>query len=184
MNNWKMTVVLLTLTIVPGGMFAQTAATSPSTQWGPRAGQHEFTFGAGGATNRDFDNSLGGVNFSFGKYFSDTGVGLIRQSINYSNPSSGDQSWNGSTRIAYDQHLAARGPFRPFVGVNLGGVYGGDVRDTWAAGLEAGGKIYVNQTTFLYVMAEYSWFFRHARSLDDRFDDGQFTWTAGVGFNF
>jgi hypothetical protein len=68
--------------------------------------------------------------------------------------------------------------------VNIGGVYGDAVRETFAAGLEAGAKFYVQPRTFIYAMAEYGWFFRRARSLDDRFDDGQFNWTVGVGFNF
>jgi hypothetical protein len=33
-------------------------------------------------------------------------------------------------------------------------------------------------------MAEYGWFFRRARSVDNSFSDGQFNWAVGVGFNF
>lgn len=149
-----------------------------------QVGEHEFTLGGNGASSRSFDDSLGGVNFSYGWYTTPTQLLTLRQSINYSNPSTSGQSWSGSTRLAFDQHLTARGPLRPFVGVIVGGVYGEGVRDTFTAGLEAGAKYYVQPRTFIYAMVEYGWFFRHARNLDDRFDDGQFTWGVGVGFNF
>jgi hypothetical protein len=164
---------------------AQTTVTPPGGDPNARQrGEREFTVGGAGASNKDFDESFGGVNFSYGWYTSPTQLLVIRQSVNYSNPDNSGQSWNGSTRIAFDQHFATHGAFRPFVGVNAGGVYGDNVRETFAAGLEAGAKFYVQPRTFIYAIAEYGWFFRRARSLDDRFDDGQFNWSLGVGFNF
>lgn len=167
---------------------AASAQTTVSTPTGDvtvrRAGEREFTIGGAGATNKDFDDSLGGVNFAYGWYTSETQELVLRQSINYSNPSNGGQAWNGATRIAFDQHFAAHGALRPFVGANFGGVYGDRVRDTFAAGLEAGAKFYVQPKTFIYAMAEYGWFFRRARSVDNSFSDGQFNWSIGVGFNF
>ncbi len=164
---------------------AQTAVTSPGTVDPTRnTGEREFTLGGSGAANRDFDNTFGGVSFSYGQYINPTLLWAVRQSLNYSNPDVGGTQWNGSTRLAIDQHFAARGALRPFVGANFGGVYGDAVRDTWAAGLEAGAKFYVQPRTFVYAIAEYGWFFRRARSIDNSFDDGQFNWSLGVGFNF
>jgi hypothetical protein len=173
----------LLLAALPAVTLAQTTVSAPG-DFSRRAGEHEFTLGGGGATNKDFDESFGGVNFSYGWYTSPTQEFVLRQSINYSNPSNGGQAWNGSTRFAFDQHFAARGALRPFIGANIGGVYGDSVRDTFAAGLEGGAKFYVQPRTFIYAMAEYGWFFRRARHLDDRFNDGQFNWGLGVGFNF
>ncbi len=176
-------VAALLLTALP--ILAQgTAPGSTGAFTARQVGEREFTLGGNGASNRGFDNSFGGVNFSYGWYTTPTQLLSLRQSINYSNPSPGGRSWNGSTRLAFDQHLTARGAVRPFVGVNVGGVYGDSVRDTFTAGLEAGAKFYVLPRTFIYAMAEYGWFFRHARNLDDRFKDGQFNWGVGVGFNF
>ena len=164
---------------------AQTTVSAPAGNYTVRtAGEREFTLGGAGATNKEFDDSFGGVNFSYGYYTTDTQEWVLRQSINYSNPSSGGQAWNGATRIAFDQHLTAYGALRPFVGVNAGGVYGDRVRDTFSAGLETGAKFYVQQRTFIYAQVEYGWFFRRARNVDDTFDDGQFNWSIGVGFNF
>jgi hypothetical protein len=164
---------------------AQTAVTSPTGDLASRtAGEKEFTLGGNGASNRDFDASSGGLTFSYGWYTTPTQLLSIRQSINYSNPDVGGRSWHGSTRVAFDQHFTAHGRLRPFVGVNAGGVYGDAVRDTFAAGVEAGAKYYVQPRTFIYAIVEYGWFFRRARHVDDSFDDGQFNWGVGVGFNF
>ena len=150
-----------------------------------RAGEREFTLGGGGAANKAFDNSWGGVNFSYGYYTGETSEWVIRQSINYTNPDGrGGPDWIGATRIAYDQHFAGRGALRPFVGVNFGGVYGDSVRDTFAAGLEGGLKFYVRPQTFVYAMGEDGWYFRRPRSLDNNFRDGAFNWGVGLGFNF
>lgn len=157
----------------------------PATNaYATKTGLREFTLGGSAAANKDFDNTLGGINFSYGTYINETQEWVLRQSINYANPDRGGASWNGATRLAFDQHLTARGSLRPFVGVNFGGVYGDAVRDTFAAGLEAGGKFYVQERTFIYVMVEYGWFFRRASTLDDGFRGGQFNGGVGVGFNF
>jgi hypothetical protein len=174
--------LLLPLAAVAQTTVSGTPAFDPSDP--PSPGTLEFTLGANGSSNKDFDDSFGGVNFSVGQYLGAASEVVIRQTINYSNPSNSGRVWNGATRVAFDQHLTARGVLRPFVGVNLGGVYGDAVRDTWAAGLEAGAKFYVIPRTFIFAMAEYSWLFRHAKDINDRFDDGQIGWSAGVGFHF
>lgn len=154
------------------------------SEFGARKGDHEFMIGGSGATNKDLDDSLGGVSFAYGVYFTDTLEGVVRQTINYSNPNDAGQSWNGATRLAIDQHLTQRGAVRPFIGANFGRIYGDAVRDTWAAGLEAGIKYYVQPRTFILAMVEYGWFFQHSDGIDNRFDDGQWNWNVGVGFNF
>lgn len=161
---------------------AQTTIVSTELQ-PPVAGQMEFSIGGNGAVNKDFNDSAGGVNFALGRYFSSNVIGLIRQTVNYANPQDSDVAWSGSTRLAVDQ-LFGDGKFRPFLGVNFGRVYGDGVRDTWAAGLETGAKYYVQPRTFIQATIEYGWFFQHSRSIEDRFDDGQWNWSLGVGFNF
>lgn len=178
----RLLAVTLLLAALPLGAMAQTA----SGDFGPRAGDREFTLGGAGASNRKFNDSFGGANAAYGMFLNDTQELSIRQSINYTNSAQpgSRQQWNGSTRLAFDQHFVVRGPWRPFVGVNFGGAYGDSVTDTWAAGIEAGVKYYVQPRTFVYVTPEYNWFFRHASGLDRRFNDGQFNWSVGVGFNF
>lgn len=153
--------------------------------WGPHKGSREVTLGGSGTSNRRLNDSLGGASLSLGSYYSDTLEILLRQTVDYTNPSPGGQAWDGSTKLALDQHILPFGSVRPFVGVNLGGIYGKRVRDTWAAGLEGGAKIYTLSTTFIYADAEYDWFFRHApHALGSKFNDGQWNWNVGLGYDF
>lgn len=192
--------------------FAQTTATTTGFWSAPgtiASGTREFALGAAGASDRKFSGSDGGASGSLGWYLNGATEVLIRQSLNFSTgnrslvtppaggantgtgtgqvaltPQAGRRQWSAATRVAVDQHFSTSGPFRPFIGANFGGTYGRSVRDTWAAGLEAGAKAYVQPRTFIVLLVEYGWFFNRARSLDNRFRDGQFTYSAGVGFNF
>jgi len=150
--------------------------------FGARAGDWEFTLGGGGASNTDLDSSGGGLNTSVGFYFSDTLELSVRQSANYTN-GAGDAEYDGSTFVALDHHFG-NGRLRPFVGVNVGAVYGENTSDSWAAGIEAGLKFYVQPRTFLFALVNYAWTFEDADDADDTFSDGGLLWTVGVGFNF
>ncbi|HVU25792.1 MAG TPA: hypothetical protein VHE13_16800 [Opitutus sp.] len=150
----------------------------------PALGSWEVMVGANGSSNRALDDSAGGIDFSVGRYFTPTTEWVVRQGISYTNPDYQDDQWFGSTRLALDQHFAAHGSFRPFVGANFGGIYGEAVRDSWAAGLEGGVKYYVHPSTFVQVMVEYAWLFEHGNAIDDRFHDGRWNWSVGVGFDF
>ena len=50
-------------------------------------------------------------------------------------------------------------------------------------GFEAGVKFYVTPSTFIYILVEYQFFFDHGAA-SDAFSDGQFLYTAGIGFRF
>jgi hypothetical protein len=150
----------------------------------PTAGTRELSFGGSGGSNRRMNDSFGGATASYGVFLTDTWQGLVRQSLNYSNPSGASRTWNGSTRLAADYHFPTDARVRPFLGANFGRIYGSSLRDTWSAGLEGGAKFYVQSRTFVYALAEYNWLFRKTRDLDNNFGSGQLYWTVGVGFNF
>ena len=175
--------VSLFIAALPLGVTAQTTASA--ADMGPHGGEREITIGGSGASNRQFSDSVGGATLSVGQFLNDTQEISIRQSINYSNPDlpGARQEWNGATRLAFDQHFGTTGALRPFIGVNVGGIYGRSVTDSWEAGLEAGLKYYVHPHTFVFATPEYDWTFRHASGLRHRFDNGQFNWSVGVGFN-
>ncbi len=159
----------------------QSSSYRASDDFGARAGDWEFTLGGGGASNTDMDSSGGGVSASAGYYFSDTLELSVRQTTNYSN-GAGDAQYDGSTFVALDHHFGS-GRLRPFVGVNVGAVYGENTSDSWAAGLEGGLKFYVQPRTFLFALVNYAWTFEDASDADDTFSDGGLLWTVGVGFN-
>jgi hypothetical protein len=172
------------LLLLPSFGLAQTRTASSGQFFTPTAGAGEFTFGASGATNQDFDDSSGGLAASYGRYLSPSLAWALRQTVDYVNPDQGEDGWAASTRLAFDYHFARTDRLRPFVGISFGGIYGDSVEETWMAGLEAGVKYYVKAETFVFVMADYSWLFDDAKDVEDRFDDGAFFWNAGIGFNF
>ncbi|MET0262456.1 MAG: outer membrane beta-barrel protein [Rariglobus sp.] len=162
-----------------------TTTSYQSNVYGAVKGDWEFTLGGSGASNKDIDNSLGGVNFSLGHYLTDGLELSVRQSINYSNSNAAgsDSAYDGSTFVALDYHFGDS-RLRPFVGVNAGGLYGDTTSNTWAAGLETGLKFYVQPKTFLFALVNYAWTFDDSDGATDNFDDGAFLWQVGVGFNF
>jgi hypothetical protein len=185
--------------------FAHGQTVTPTT-----AGTNEITLGGSGSSDRRFSGSNGGVSGSYGWYLNADSEIVLRQSFNFSTgsqpivittPTAGGATssntpivttsnrrlWDAATRIAFDQHFAVSDArLRPFVGANFGGVYGRAVRDTWAAGLEGGAKWYVQPRTFVQAMIEYGWFFERAHSVTstNRFKDGAWNYSVGVGFNF
>ena len=162
--------------------FGQRAFGEPmSDYYGPDSGDWELTLGGSGSSAHDFDGGRADVTGSLGYYFTPHWEVSIRQGIGFSD--FGESSWSGATRAALDYHFNLD-RFRPFLGVNFGGIYGDGVTDTFAAGLEAGLKYYVSSKTFILGMIEWQWLFKDASSADDAFDDGQFIYSLAVGFNF
>lgn len=146
----------------------------------PEAGDWEFTLGGAGSADEEFNDGGFDVNGSFGYFYTPNLEVGVRQGIGYS--SAGDDQWRGSTRLAADWHFLLD-KFVPFIGANIGYIYGDEFDDTWAAAPEAGIKYYVQDKTFLFGMAEYQFFFDSVRDADDNADDGQFVFTVGIGFN-
>jgi hypothetical protein len=165
------------------GSSVSTASSSTIDDYGARTGDWEFTLGGSGASDKQMDDSLGGVNFSVGYFLTDTFEVAARQSVNYSNGAGGGGArYDASTFVAVDQHFGS-GRLRPFVGLNAGALYGDNTSDTWAAGIEGGLKFYVLPKTFLFALADYAWTFKGSKSPTHNFNDGAFLWSVGVGFN-
>jgi len=153
-------------------------------EFGPEKGDWEFTLGGSGGSNKALNNSLGGANVMLGYYVCNTLEVSVRQSANYTNgPAGGGAVYDGSFFAGIDQHFDF-GRLRPFVGVNVGRLYGDSTNDTWAAGIEGGLKVYVKPQTFLFALANYVWTFDSSNNASDNFNDGAFLWSVGVGFNF
>ena len=151
--------------------------------WGPAKGDWDFTLGGGGTSNKDFSANAGNFNASLGYFLTDGLEVLVRQNLTFSvgDPAS---AFSGQTRVALDYHFKLGNKFRPYVGANFGGMYGDNVNDSFAAGLEAGIKYYVLQKTYLFGHFEWQWAFKDAGNVANSFDDGAFIYSAGVGFNF
>ena len=164
-------------------MIGALALAAPLAMAGPQAGDRSVTLTGSGTSDDSFDQTNYGVTGSIGWFTSDMLEVGIRQSANGVVVDDGDSRWAGSTRGYVDWHFGNEGTI-PFIGANLGGVYGEDVNDTGSAGLEAGLKFYVKDKTFILAMAEWQFLFDEADEIDDQFDDGAWFYTLGVGFNF
>lgn len=146
----------------------------------PQANDWEFTLGGSGYADNEFDSGAFTLGGSIGYFYTENWEIGLRQTLGFT--SSGER-WRGSSRLATDYHFLL-GKFVPFIGANIGYIYGDDFDDTWAAAPEVGVKFYVHENTFIFAVGEYQFFFDKARDADDNFDDGQFALTVGVGFNW
>lgn len=159
-------------------------ATSSVAMANFKQGDKEFTLSGSGGNDKEFRSGSINANASLGYFVTDGFELSIRQGLTYADAGkNSDSIVNGNTRVAADYNIDL-GRWRPFVGANIGYVYGDGVTDTWEAAPEAGLKFFVNDTTFLFGSIEYQFFFRDAGNADNAFDDGQFVYTLGIGFRF
>ena len=157
----------------------------PAVAQAQARGPFELTLGGSGANGSRFDGFTGSIQGSICYFFTESLELVVRQSLDYTDVGVPKQI-NGSTRVAFDVHfpLGDQGQFLPFVGVNVGYVYGDSVHDTWEGAPEAGIKWFVNQTTFIYGTIEYQIFFDRHSSTSQNFSEGQFVYGLGIGFRF
>jgi hypothetical protein len=147
-------------------------------------GDWELTLGGSGANSQDFDGATASAQGSLGYFLSDPWELGVRQSLGYSDIGAVDgSSWAGSTRVFTDWHFDLD-RFQPFIGANLGYVYGDNVNDTWEAAPEAGLKMFVGPDAFVFGMVEYQFFVRNGGGVSAGFNNGQFVYSLGIGFRF
>jgi hypothetical protein len=168
-------VVLCSLAVV--------AALPPSAARAQDPGPFEFTLAGSGSSDKDFDATQLNVDLGLGAHLGPFVLG-VRQTVGFAD-SEIDDFWAGSTRVFGDLEIAL-GPVSPFIGANIGYIYGDLVHDTFIAGPEAGVKLYVgdDRDTFIFFRAEYQFFFDEADEAEGAFDDGQWVYAIGVGFRF
>lgn len=148
-----------------------------------KQGDFELSLTGAAAHGPDLDGVTFNVGGNLGYFLTDELEVGLRQSIGFTDvSSSGDL--NGSTRLAIDYNFNL-GQWVPYVGANVGYVYGDAVNDTFEAAPEAGVRYFVNNTTFVFLSVEYQFFFNNSdNDLSDNFSDGQFLYGLGIGFKF
>jgi outer membrane protein W len=155
---------------------------------GPTANPWELTLSGSASHGPDLNGFNAAANVTVGYYFGNLEL-VGRQSLQYTDvgiTGSKGSALNASTAVALDLHfpLGDHGEWVPYVGANLGFIYGDNVQDTWEAGPEAGLKYYVNSNTFVFVNVEYEFFFDKNSNASQAFSDGQFVYGLGIGFRF
>jgi len=149
-------------------------------------GDWELTLGGTGSNGPDFNGTSFAMQGNLGYFLSKELEVSLRQSIGYSDltSQSGDGSaWVGSTRIALDYHFDF-GRFQPYIGAQIGYVYGDGVKDSFQGGPEGGIKFFVNSTTFIQFSVEYQFFFDQDSDASAAFSDGQFIYGLNIGFRW
>jgi hypothetical protein len=147
-----------------------------------QAGDWALTLSGQGSNGPDFDGTQFSVNADIGYFLTKEFEVSLRQSIGYSDLVQGT-AWNGSTRVAVDYNWDM-GRWVPYIGANIGYVYGDGVNDSWLAGPEAGVKFFVNSTTYVQLGVEYQFFFDQGDDASEAFSDGQFLYSLGIGFRW
>lgn len=160
------------------------SALGQTGEFGPNAGDREFQLSGTGNSNNDFDAGGFGLGASLGYFLTDHFEVAVRHNMTFFDTSQTDSTFAATTRAAADFHIDF-GRLQPFVGGNIGVRYGdGDIDTTGTAAPEAGLKLFALENTFVIAMMEYQFFFQDGNDTSDNFDDGQFVYTVGIGFNF
>lgn len=152
-------------------------------QWGFSQGDWAVGLQGSGSSDNDVDNTTLSIEASVGYFLSNSLEAGIRQGIGYADIQDGSDIWNGSTRGYLDYNFDLN-RWRPFLGVNLGYLYGDNVNETWIAGPEGGLKYFLAPEAFLLALVEYNFTFDDADQADDAFDDGRFVYSLGFGIRF
>lgn len=155
---------------------------SAAAQNGPgfEAGDVEFTISGNGTSDKDVRSTVLSTSASLGIFLLKPLEVAVRQQFDFLDPNGGDDLFNGSTRLAVDFHLPLARLY-PFVGANIGFVYGDSVQDQFIGGPEAGLKLFLTDSAFAFVQGEYQFFFEDENELDERFEDGRFVYGVGIG---
>jgi hypothetical protein len=131
--------------------------------------------GSGGASSGgSFDTGNASVNFQLGYLMTKELEAGVRQGLTWAD---GGSAWDGNTFAFIDYHFDMD-RWQPYVGANVGYIYGDDVNDYWAAGPEVGVKYFLNATTYVDVRATYEW------NLNEGIDKGSYIFGLGLGVKF
>jgi hypothetical protein len=143
---------------------------------GPHAGNWESTLTGTGQSDDDFDNSNFGVTGSVGHYFTKNFIVTFKQGIQ-ANETRDSTLVNGRSVVqaAYQWDFAK---WQPYLGINVGGIYGAGIEDSAIVGPEGGLKYFVNESTFLFGSIAYE------VPIDECCKDGIVPYSVGIGFDF
>lgn len=171
----KLLIAVLPLAAITTVVMAEPAAPYAADP-GPRAGNREATLTGSGLSDSDFNDSNFGVTGSYGYYYDDNVIVTLKQSLQLND--TGTSTLVDGRTILQAAYQWDFGKWRPYAGMNVGGIYGAGVRDEALFGPEVGVKYYVNESTFLFGNVAYE------VPVDECCDNGVVPYALGVGFNF
>ena len=135
-------------------------------------GDVDLTLTGGGASDKSLQNTSFTATAGLG-YFLTNEVELgLRQSVSYTS------NWDGATSVFADYNFSQFGKLVPFVGVSIGHAYGPDVVNHWFGGPEAGLRLFLNKSSYIYGSAEYQF------DINQGINAAGFIYTVGIGLKF
>jgi hypothetical protein len=165
-------VVSLFCLVLPAATFAQ----------GFVQGDRTLTLSGTGANDDDFRHFIFNVEGKLGYFFADNFQGSFQQGISFVDVPGSDDDWLFASRVALD-YVWGSGQWWPFIGVNLGYLWGDRVRDVLTIGPQVGVHYFVNNTTFVLGQVQYEIFTRSGGS-GETFGDDRWVYTLGIGFRW
>jgi len=143
---------------------------------GPHPGNWETTITGTGQSDNEFDNSNFGFTGSIGRYLTKNFILTFKQGLQFGEVNDSSLVNGRSVMQAAYQWDFAR--WQPYLGMNLGAVYGAGIDDDGVVGPEGGIKYFVNESTFIFGNIAYE------VPVSDCCGDGSIPYSLGVGFNF
>jgi hypothetical protein len=101
----------------------------------------------------------------------------VEQAVFNTIDTSSDDGWGGRSVVGID-FQGNFGGWRPYIGANVGGVYGKGVQDSFVAGPEIGFEVDFSRRWFMYAKAAYDVVFRND------IEDGIIIGGLGAGYRF
>ncbi|MCA8976226.1 MAG: hypothetical protein KDC98_16005 [Planctomycetes bacterium] len=148
----------------------------------------EFLLGGSGTSDDRLRAGGAQLAGTLGYFVTDELELAVRQNLSTSKTGADTtQIWDAATRFAIDYHFPLENVYpqvTPYVGLNLGYIYGDSVTETMAAGPEIGIKYFVKPDVFLQFGAEYEFNFKSSDRLDRAFQNGAFFYGLGFGICF
>jgi hypothetical protein len=143
-------------------------------------GPWELELGGSGQNSSRFNGVTASANGALSYFLTDQFEIGVRQQVGYSDI--GATNWTGTTAIGADFNLPLgdQGQFVPYGGGQVGYIYGDGVHNTWVGGPEAGIKVFLNNSTFIYASIGWDIFF-DKHSTTTAFSDGQIIYGLGLG---
>jgi hypothetical protein len=143
----------------------------------------EFVLFGSGASDKDVSHGNATLSGSLGYFLGEHFELALRQDVWFSDTPGTGSNTHAASRLAAD-FVFGSGTFQPFLGGNIGYVYGQAVRDTWEAAPEGGIKLFLRPHVFLQLMAEYQFFFQSDDEVNAAFDNGSWVYSLGLGMTF
>lgn len=147
---------------------------------GPQAGNWETTLTGTGQSDDEFESSAFGVTGSLGRYLTKNWLVTFKQglTLDEQNDLSGDSTLVNGRSVLQGAYQFDMAKWQPYVGMNVGYIYGASTDDEAIFGPEVGVKYFVNESTFMFGNIGYEVPF------DECCNGGFVPYSVGIGFTY